>query len=303
MPPPDSPVSSMGFIWWSARNPPHDPETSFAGKTVLITGANSGLGFEALLKFAALGASRLIVGVRSLERGQAAIDEVFQRTGYKTASIAMYALDMSTFDGVKSFVTQIQNHEPRIDIAVLNAGMGAPSHKLSPEGYEMCVQVNGLSTALVGLLLLPKLRASSKLAGSPSHLEIVGSAGHHEVTAAGLDFPPGTTVLDGVSQPTYFGQRTQYCATKLLNMYTADGLVAEQSKYGGADEVIITVACPGLCRSGMGRSFPKWQQVLDGGFKKYMARSSEEGSRTIVSGVTLGKEAHGQFWSHDVFFR
>jgi NAD(P)-dependent dehydrogenase (short-subunit alcohol dehydrogenase family) len=135
----------INMIWWSARHPPANPETSFSGKTILITGANVGLGLEATLKFAALGAARLILGVRSLHRGEEAKAEICRRTGYDASHIQMYEIDMSTFASVKAFAEAISKKESRLDVAILNAGMAAPSYKLSPEGYEMSLQVNVLS--------------------------------------------------------------------------------------------------------------------------------------------------------------
>lgn len=210
---------------------------------------------------------------------------------------------MSTFNDVNKFATEVLQNESRVDIAVLNAGMAAPSRVVSPEGYETSIQVNVLSTALLATILLPKLRASSQTSGSPSYLEIVGSVGHHEIAASDLNFPPESSILDEVSKPTYFSLRRQYCLTKLLVMYIMDGLVQIQEQHGGSEKVIIDVACPSLCRSNIAReaSFLMW--VADGAFKRVFARSTEEGSRTLVSAVTLGKEAHGQFWSHDVLFR
>ena len=73
----------LGLMWWSGRNPPSDPLTTLTGKTVLITGANVGLGFEAAIKFAKLKASRLIFGVRSLQRGEEAKARLCQQTGYE----------------------------------------------------------------------------------------------------------------------------------------------------------------------------------------------------------------------------
>ncbi|KAK4234271.1 hypothetical protein C8A03DRAFT_37961 [Achaetomium macrosporum] len=62
----------LGKHCWAVNHPPADPTVSFAGKTVLVTGTNTGLGFEAAVKYAALGASRLILGVRSADKGEAA---------------------------------------------------------------------------------------------------------------------------------------------------------------------------------------------------------------------------------------
>ncbi|KAK3943683.1 hypothetical protein QBC46DRAFT_28136 [Diplogelasinospora grovesii] len=71
----------MGKLRWGVKHPPADPTVSFAGKTVLVTGANTGLGFEAAVKYAALGASKLILGVRSADKGEAARQRIVQRSG------------------------------------------------------------------------------------------------------------------------------------------------------------------------------------------------------------------------------
>jgi len=60
--------------------PPYDPTTSFVGKNVIVTGANSGLGFEAAVKFSALGASKLILGVRDIGKGDKAKTAIEART-------------------------------------------------------------------------------------------------------------------------------------------------------------------------------------------------------------------------------
>jgi NAD(P)-dependent dehydrogenase (short-subunit alcohol dehydrogenase family) len=68
-------------MYWAAHHPPADPVVSFVGKTILVTGANTGLGFQAAVKYAALGASSLILAARSLQKGEAAKNEIVRRTG------------------------------------------------------------------------------------------------------------------------------------------------------------------------------------------------------------------------------
>jgi hypothetical protein len=63
---------------------------------------------------------------------------------------------------------------------------------------------------------------------------------------------------------------------------------------------IIVVACPGLCRTNMGKDLGVMIGMVDGLWKKCFARSAEQGSRELVSGTLLGPEAHGRFWSNDV---
>ncbi|KIW26956.1 uncharacterized protein PV07_06741 [Cladophialophora immunda] len=309
---PSSPPDHQGLsaMWWSARNPPENPRTSFSGKTVLITGANVGLGLEAAVKFAALGASRLILGVRSIQRGEEAREQICRRSGYKSADVQLYQLDMSSFASVKSFAKQVRADEARVDVAVLNAGMAASSYQRSAEGFEMSLQVNALSTALLAVLLYPKLQKSAEVSGEPSHLEFVGSVGHRMVKPGALDaaLESGSRVLDLVNDETFFDVERQYCTTKLLLMYVMDGLVAaaaSSSSSSFADpkgpDVVITTCCPNLCRTNLGRDFSFLLKLPTSLFQLVFARSAEEGSRILVSGTALGREAQGQFWSHDVF--
>ncbi|KAJ5370761.1 uncharacterized protein N7496_006853 [Penicillium cataractarum] len=293
--PPDG--DGLNMMWWAARHPPTDPTTSFAGQTVLITGANTGLGYEASLKFATWGASRLIFGVRSLHKGEEARARICQQTGYDACNIQLYELDMSTFASVKAFA-EMAAKEPRLDIAILNAGIMAPSYRLSPEGYEMSLQVTALSTALLGILLLPQLQNSPAISGKPAHLELVGSIAGRNVKPD-IFSRSDAKILDQVNEPSFFGVHRQYNVTKLLLFYVLDGLV----EFTSSSDVIVNAVCPGPCRTDLGRDFSSWLKVPMALIQSVLARSAEEGARSYVSGVTLGQEAHGQFWSADMFFR
>ena len=253
------------------------------------------------MKFATLGASRLILGVRSVQRGDEAKEQICQRTGYDASNVQIYQLDMSSFASVKAFA-EVVSKEKRVDVAVLNAGMAAPKYQLSPEGCEISLQVNVLSTALLAVLLYPKLEKSAVLSGSPSHVELVGSVGHRMVKSTALDavLDKDTPLLDHVNDKKSFHVQDTYVMTKLLLMYVMEGLVSATNAKNASD-VIITTCCPNLCRTNIGRDFNYVMNVANRLFQLIFARTAEEGSRIIVSGTTLGKEAHGRFWSHDVF--
>ncbi|KAJ5097662.1 hypothetical protein N7456_008383 [Penicillium angulare] len=299
--PPDT--QGLAMIWWGVRHPPADPTVSFAGKTVLITGANTGLGFEAALKFASLGASCLLLGVRSLERGEEARSRICQQTGYSAENVKLYELDMGTFASVKSFANTISK-EPDLDITILNAGIAAPSWKLSPEGYEMSLQVNVLSTALLGILLLPRLKRSASLTGNPTHLEIVGSIAGRGVNID--EFSNEIGILEQANQASFFTAQKQYGVSKLFEFYVMQGLVEASSSADPdqcATDVIINAVCPGLCRSTLGRDFPALMKAPMALFHSVFARTAEQGARSYVSGVLQGENAHGQLWSGDMFFK
>lgn len=93
--PPGDPPSGLGqlaALRWSRNNPPRDFPISFSGKTVLVTGANTGLGFDAALKYAALGADKVILAVRTAAKGAEAKRRILQRTGRSRSSDSLVVL-------------------------------------------------------------------------------------------------------------------------------------------------------------------------------------------------------------------
>ena len=83
---------AIGDLWHDKWNPPAVVEPSFHGLTVLITGANTGVGFQAAIKLVKLGAASVIIAVRSLAKGNAAKKQIEQVTG-KTGIIDVFELE------------------------------------------------------------------------------------------------------------------------------------------------------------------------------------------------------------------
>lgn len=276
--------------------PPKDATTSFSGKTVVITGANVGLGLEASVKFVALGASSLIMGVRNLDKGNRAKEIVEARTKRKGV-VKVWQVDMSRFDSVKAFADRVDAEVERVDVLELNAGVLDKEYRVSPEGWEQTLQVNVLSTALLALLLLPKLR-SSKTTGGPPHLAIVSSGTHTRVGEE--PFKTDGNLLEWLSRPDDYGGQKQYSVSKLLVEWMTKEMAAMVTAPSGDVPVIINSLCPGLCHSELGRSWnswPEWMAIKI--FFGLFSRSSEQGSRTLVTGTTQGVEAHGKWWKDD----
>lgn len=280
--------------------PPADPTISFAAKTVLVTGSNVGLGFEAANKYVALGASRVILAVRSIEKGTKAKEEISRRNGDAAATrIDVWKLDMDSFASVKAFAERVERELERLDVALLNAGLMMRAFQKSPEGWEETMQVNVLSTALLALLLLPKLRASKSKDVTP-HLTIVSSGLHTAVNRDQLG--DEGSLLAHCNAPENFSGGRQYSISKLFVMYVTHELAALATSPGGEVQVIMTSCCPGFCTSDLGRQYDSW--IERNGlwlFHSLFARSTEAGSRTLVSATALGPEAHGKWWKNDEF--
>ena len=128
--------------------------------------ADAWLGLEAARHIVRLECARLILAVRNIEKGEAARQDIERTTG-RVGVIQVWQLDMDNFQSVKSFAERVESELERLDVALLNAGVVSRTFKLSPEGWEETLQVNVLATALLALLLLPKLRASKTPSSTP----------------------------------------------------------------------------------------------------------------------------------------
>ena len=142
--------------------------------TYIVTGANTGLGFEAEKHLVALGATKLILGVRNVSAGEAAKARIATETG--VADVAeVWTLDLTSYDTVKAFAKRASAELDQIDALIENAGVSAYS-RVMVEAHLTDVTVNVLSTLLLGVLLLPKMKESAERFGILPHLVIVTSS-------------------------------------------------------------------------------------------------------------------------------
>jgi NAD(P)-dependent dehydrogenase (short-subunit alcohol dehydrogenase family) len=192
------------------------PET-FKDHTILITGATGGLGLETAIHYVNLGASSVIITARTLSRGQVAKSTIESRTGKKDV-VQVRELNMETLAGVKGFVDSLKQEVKAIDIVLVNAGVYKLTYGQSPDGWEETLQVNTLSTILLGLLLLPWMKTSPLIEGRTQHLGFVSSGLHTTVKIGAEDFPK-EDVLKYWSEMEHFKGSGTYALSKLFLMY------------------------------------------------------------------------------------
>lgn len=156
------------------------PTTSYSSKTVIITGANGGLGLEAARHYVRLGAGRVIMACRSTERGEAAKASIALPASNQTV-IEVWPLDLCSFESVKAFCKRAQKDLDRLDVLLLNAGIAMGDFELS-EGYETTITTNVIATFFVGVKLLPLLRRTGIERNEESHLTVVASEAHYFVS-------------------------------------------------------------------------------------------------------------------------
>ncbi|TVY48308.1 Short chain dehydrogenase [Lachnellula occidentalis] len=256
------------------------------GGTYIVTGANTGLGYEAAKHLVSLGASKVVLAVRNITLGAKAKAEIEAATG--TSNIAeVWELDLASYDSVKSFAKKAITELDRIDALIENAGVAAGTRVLA-EGHLINITVNVLSTLLLAVLLLPKMSESAKKFGILPHLAIVSSGASFAMEADWNTIKDDPLV--GIEREDLPAMKT-YPLSKLLEIFGVYYLATliPVSHTG----VVVNLVDPGLCNTELSKDAPPplRQHILE--MQAKVGRTPEVGSRTLLHGAIAGKESHG----------
>jgi len=203
------------------------------GKTVVITGGNAGIGKEAAVGLATLGA-RVIITSRNEQRGRAAWKEIVERSG--NSDVEVMALDLASFRSIRTFAAEVIDSVDHLDVLVDNAGLILRNRTLTEDGFEATFGINHLGHFLLTDLLLDRLKASA-----PSRVVVVASSAH-ESAKQGLDF-------DDLQSERSYRWAKVYGKSKLANIYFARVLAHRLEGTG----VTSNSLHPGFVRSEFGR--------------------------------------------------
>ncbi|KAM0334988.1 hypothetical protein ACHAQA_000022 [Verticillium albo-atrum] len=276
------------FVESQFRQKPQLPpkDTTLASETAIITGSNTGLGLACAQILLGLGLSRIILAVRSSQKGEAVAHGL--RTQYPDATIEVWPLDMSSYESIQAFTRRAATL-PRIDYAILNAGLAQLFFRRSPAGHEEIFQINYLSTALLSILLLPVLKAAAP-AGKPGRLTVVNSG-----MAMHATFKEHTAndLFAAFDNEKTFNAAERYSTSKLLFHLVIENLAAHVS----ADDVIVNLVDPGLVKgTDLHRNVTGLFSCLFSVMKATSGRTLEAGASTYVDAAVLkGKETHGSY--------
>jgi len=203
------------------------------GKTVLITGANAGVGKETAVGLARAGAN-VVMTARDPARGVAALTDVRERSG--SDAVELMSLDLASFASIRAFADELLTRHDRLDVLVNNAGLVRRGRTETEDGFETTFGVNHLGHFLLTSLLLDRLRASA-----PARVVVVASHAHKQARR-GLDFH------DLQAENTYSAMPV-YARSKLANIYFARELARRLEGTG----VTANSLHPGFVRSRLGR--------------------------------------------------
>jgi retinol dehydrogenase-12 len=290
---------------WSAPSLASLSPGIIIGKTVCVTGASTGLGLEAARHYTQLGASRVILGVRSQSKGDAAKQNIIaslSETNHQTSTqIDVWTIDLASFASVQVFAKRVNEELDTLDIAVLNAAISKSEYVATKDGWDETLQVNMLSTTLLGLLILEKLEQSSKThANWTSRLDFVASRSHQYVKD-GAAWQSEGNILQALNKPNILnGTGERYGTSKLLLIYGAREISKLANLPDGGLRVIVNYTCPGACKSDLAREWREhWlRNFILLSIENTICKTTEEGSRTPVYATCLGEESHGK-WIHN----
>ncbi|KAJ4248121.1 hypothetical protein NW762_012891 [Fusarium torreyae] len=268
------------------------PPRDITDATYVVTGANTGLGFECAKHLFQMNAGRVILAVRSREKGEAALATIRKETGRQNTG-EVWELDLTSPDSVEFFAKRLRSLH-RLDALIANAGVVMGDFQLV-EGLETSLLVNVVTTMLLAFRVLPKLVESARSLGTYTRLVVVTSDSALEDNMRMRVKRLQGDVFEALSSQNGFSTLLQYPTTKLLQVYAIRELA---SRLPVAESgVIVNLVNPGLCYSNLDRNSSLMIKIGLVTARLLLARSTEKGSRNFLHAAFAGPDSHGAYCS------
>ena len=245
-----------------------------SGRTVFVTGANTGIGWDAARVLAARGA-RVLLGCRSADKAAVARQRILDI--HPSADVDTVALDLGSLASVRKAADQVLQ-ESRLDVLVNNAGIMMPPREQTADGFESQFGVNHLGHFALTGLLLPKLRDQQ---------------GARVVTVSSLAHRAGKIHFDDLNAEKHYGRQDRYSLSKLANLLFTYELQRRLHAVGCS---AIALAChPGGAETELSRHLPKIFLRLTPLFRLVM-NTSAEGALPTLRAVVDPEAKGGEYF-------
>ncbi|MDT5300106.1 MAG: hypothetical protein QOG79_3348 [Mycobacterium sp.] len=257
---------------WTAADVPDQ-----TGRVAIVTGSNTGLGYDTAQALAAHGA-KVVLAVRDTDKGNAAAARIVGTS--PTADVAVQPLDLGSLQSIRTSAEELKAAYPRIDLLINNAGVMYPSpRQTTKDGFELQFGTNHLGHfALTGLLL------ENLLPVDGSRVVTVSSVGHRVL--AKIHF-------DDLQWERSYNRVAAYGQSKLANLLFTYEL---QRRLGGHNEPTVAVAAhPGLSDTDLARHMPSVLVPV----VRLMSQSPAMGALPTLRAATDPAVQGGQYYGPD----
>jgi NAD(P)-dependent dehydrogenase (short-subunit alcohol dehydrogenase family) len=256
---------------WTARDIP-----DLAGRTALVTGANSGIGYAACVELARHGA-HVIMTSRDASRGEEALGRL--KAAAPNADVELRILDLSDLHDVERLAAALLSEGKPIDILVNNAGLMMPPRNVTKQGFEMQIGVNHLAHFALTLRLLPLMR------GRPDARIVTISSGLHK---------SGKVDFDDLHSERAYSPQGAYAQSKLANVYF--GLELDRRLRAMGSPIKSVLAHPGLADTNLGSSVaPGFYKSIMNVVIALLAQGPDGGALPTLYAATAPGVEGGQF--------
>lgn len=265
---------------WSVNSIPEQ-----TGKTAVVTGANSGLGYHTANALAARGA-RVILACRNREKAEAAVEAI--RANHPAARVEFRPLDLADLKSIEAFARGLGEDLPALDLLVNNAGVMALPLTRTRDGFEMQVGTNHLGHFALTGRLLPLLEAAP---------------GARVVSVASLAHKAGTIDLNDINwEQRRYNKWQAYGQAKLANLVFAHELHRRLEKAGS--RILSLAAHPGFAATNLLLAGPRMENSVLGKLTMAFggaafAQSADRGAIPILHAATAPGLAGGSYWGPD----
>ncbi|MHA7649700.1 SDR family NAD(P)-dependent oxidoreductase [Mycobacterium sp. ML4] len=253
------------------------------GRVAIVTGANTGLGYHTAAALAFHGA-RVVLAVRDLEKGNAALSRIVAAVGREAASVdaTLTQLDLSSLASVRRAADELRGTYPHIDLLINNAGVMWTPKQVTADGFELQFGTNHLGHfALTGLLLDRLLPVRG------SRVVTVSSLGHR--MRAAIHF-------DDLQWERSYSRIGAYGQSKLANLLFTYEL--QRRLAAAAAPTLAVAAHPGGSATELARNVPRILRPLNA-LAPLLFQSAEAGALPTLRAATDPTVQGGQYYGPD----
>ena len=262
------------------------------GRTVLITGASAGIGFETARVLAGRGA-KVVLACRNEAAATAAMQRI--QAVVPAASLELVSLDLASLDSVRAAADEIRTRFQQLDLLINNAGVMTPPYSRTADGFELQFGTNHLGHFALTGLVIDRLRAVP---------------GARIVTVASLMHKRGKINFEDLQFERGYRRSPAYAQSKLANLMFTYEL---QRRLAASDARAVAVAAhPGVSRTNLDRHLPGWVRSAYRAVNGVMTQDAASGALptlraatdpTVIGGQYYGPAGLGEVRGHPVLVK